>query len=68
MKRINLSNSPEAGDRLLILLPDIRILDGEDDEAVGVLAQKWLVLDIELDFIRGEHWRLNTALVSLTLE
>jgi len=42
LTEINLVNSPEAGHLILVHLPDIMILDGQDNKAIGVLLKQWL--------------------------
>ena len=39
---VDLVESPEASHLLLVHLPDVVILDGENDEAVGVLLKERL--------------------------
>ena len=42
LAEIDLIDGPEAGHLVLIHLPDIVVLDGQDDEAVGILFKKGL--------------------------
>ena len=46
LTEIDLVDSPEAGHLVLVHLPDIVVLDGQDDEAVGVRFQKGLWQDV----------------------
>ena len=51
---------PKGSLGLLVHLPDIMVLDGEDDKAAGVLSQQWFVLHAEgwcLRFLVGEKGR-----------
>lgn len=42
LAKVDLVNSPEAGHLVLVHLPNIVVLDGQDDEAVGVILEERL--------------------------
>ena len=54
LTKVNFIDSPEAGHLVLVHLPDIVVLDGEDDEAVGVVLEKrlrkWFVCLSAIDY------------------
>lgn len=54
----HLLGRPEGGLGLLVHLPDVVVLDGEDDEPAGVLPQQRLLL---LHAPRHLEWRENSS-------
>ena len=42
MGEIDLLRRPEGSHLVLVHLPDVVVLDGQDDEPVGVLLEEWL--------------------------
>ena len=46
LSKIDLIDGPEAGHLVFVHLPNVMILDGKDDEAVGVLFEEWLGQDL----------------------
>ena len=40
--KINLVDGPKAGHLVLVHLPDVVVLDGEQDKAVRVILKQWL--------------------------
>ena len=42
LPKVNLIDSPEAGHLVLVHLPNVFVLNGENDEPVWVLFEKWL--------------------------
>ena len=45
LAQVDFINRPEAGHLVLVHLPDIVVLDGQNDEAVGILFEQGLWLD-----------------------
>ena len=45
LAQVDLVDCPEAGHLVLVHLPDVVVLDGQDDEAVGVLLKERLRQD-----------------------
>ena len=40
LAQVDLVDGPEAGHLIFVHLPDVVVLDGEDDEAVGVILEE----------------------------
>ena len=72
LTKIDFLSSPEACLLILVTLPDIIVLDWQDDESVWVILEKWLFLDLlsetlSLSNLLSRNWSILSSSIDWNL-